>query len=577
MKIDALRKQLDSLNNEIADLTGVEPVALSHQTGAAEKDALFLYGVVGGKDVGKTVLINQLAGAQISVETDMLDEGTQEAVAYCHHQDVPILKKRLATEVAGRIKFVNHDRDTLRNVVLIDFPDFDSRFIAHRQDTRRLAQHLQGLIWVTTPRKYGDHELLNQLEAIAQSHDNYFVVLNKIDQLENIAALDTVRQEIISYLNGQCRKRRIPFSNPDRFFIISALEPEAYEFKQLHDRLIRRHSSEEISEAKNKNLQAEFTKNFQRIGSYYDLRGRIQEIDGALERIENKVVEQFSEQYYETVWRRVAILETLRRRISGMLFTKQIEGWPILRLLFYPLSGIVSGFGGRLAFAKADQEWSDSPRDLLRHAGQPASLRMQKIRMAVEESFPKLKKDFGDTPDFAKLLDDQFYDFLNQYEDQVTDQLVKEIIRPGILKRLLVYLPLIWFPFLQPVCLHLAEVRDSLFSVAGWQDFYPILISLFGSGFLLVSLVFLLLFYTVWLVMIYAHGARKAQKKGAEEFKNLWYAQFLTWTAEALAAPLPEVRAGLTNKIAQLDQIKSTIEALTSAKPESSDLQDGEL
>jgi len=577
MKIDALRKQLGSLNNEIADLMGVEPVSLSYQRGEAEKDPLFLYGVVGGKDVGKTVLINQLAGAKISLETDILDEGTQEAVAYCHHQDVPMLKKRFATEVAGRIRFVNHNRDTLRNVVLIDFPDFDSRFMSHRQDTRRLSKHLQGLIWVTTPRKYGDHELLSQLEAIAQSHDNYFVVLNKIDQLENIAALDTVRQEIISYLNGQCSKRRIPFPNPAHFFIISALEPGAYEFQQLQDRLIRHHSPEEISKAKNKNLQAEFTKNLERIGSYYDLSVRIKEIDGALEKIEEEVVEQFSEQYYETVWRRVATLETLRRRISGTLFTKQIEGWPILRLLFYPLAGIVSGFGGRLAFSKADQEWSDSPRDLLRHAGQPASLRMQKIRIAVEESFPDLKKDFGDTPNFSKLLEDKFYDFLNQYEDQVTDQLVKDITRPGILKRLLVYLPLIWFPFLQPVCLHLAEVRDSLFSVAGWQDFYPILISLFGSGSLLVSLVFLLLFYTVWLVMIYAHGARKGQKKGAEEFKNLWYAQFLTWTAEALAHPLPHVRAVLTNKIAQLDQIKSTIEALISAKPESSALQDGEL
>ena len=301
------------------------------------------------------------------------------------------------------------------------------------------------------------------------------------------------------------------------------------------------------------------------MGSYYNLRGCIKTIDDALEKIEKEVVKQFSDEYYEAVWRRVATLESLRRRISGMLFTKQIEGWPILRLLFYPLAGIVSGFGGRLAFSKADQEWSDSPRDLLRHAGQPASLRMQKIRIAVEESFADVKQDFGDPPDFAKLLEDKFYDFLNQYEDQVTEQLVNEITRPGILKRLLVYLPLIWFPFLQPVCLHLAEVRESLFSVAGWQDFYPILISLFGSGSLLVSLVFLLLFYTVWLVMIYAHGARRAQKKGAEEFKNLWYAQFLTWVADALAHPLPNVRAVLTNKIAQLDQIKSTIENLTAS------------
>jgi len=563
MKIDTLRKQLNDLNSEIADLMAIKPVSLSYQKGEPQKDSLFLYGIVGGKDVGKTVLINQLAGAKISLDTDILDEGTREAVAYCHHQDLPVLKKRLSTEDVARIQFVRHERSELQNVVFIDLPDFDSRFMSHSEDARRFSKHLQGMIWITTPRKYGDHELLTQLEAIAQSHENYFVVLNKIDQLENIAASDAVRQEIISYLNGQFSKRSIPEPNPDHFFIISALEPDLYEFKQLRDRLIRPHSPEEISRAKNKNLRAEFTKNLARITSYYDLHNRIKKIDQALEKIQKKVAEQFLDNYYETVRRRIASLETLRRRISGTLFTQQIEGWPILRLLFYPLAGIVSGLGGRLAFSKAEQEWSDSPRELLRYKGQPASLRMQKIRIDIEESFPDLKQDLGDMPDFSGPLEDKFNDFLKTYEDQVTDRLVEGIARPGILKRMFIYLPLIWFPFLQPVFLHLNEIKASLFSVAGLKDFYPILISLFGAGSLLVSLVFLILFYTIWLILIYAHGARQAQKKGAEEFQDLWYTHFLSWIAEDLAQPLPNVRAVLINKVAQLEQIENTIEDLT--------------
>ncbi len=95
MKIDALRKQLGNLNSEIAALMGLEPISLSHQIGDVQKDPLFLYGIVGGKDVGKTVFINQLAGAEISLDTDILDEGTREAVGYYHQQDADAHTRRL--------------------------------------------------------------------------------------------------------------------------------------------------------------------------------------------------------------------------------------------------------------------------------------------------------------------------------------------------------------------------------------------------------------------------------------------------------------------------------------------------
>ena len=136
---------------------------------------------------------------------------------------------------------------------------------------------------------------------------------------------------------------------------------------------------------------------------------------------------------------------------------------------------------------------------------------------------------------------------------------------PGRLKKLSIYLPLIWFPFLQPIFLRLADIKDSLSSIVGLKDFHKILISLFGASSLLVSLVFLILFYTIWLVLIYARSARKTQKKGEEEFRDLWYTQFLTWITEVLAQPLPHIRAVLSNKILQLVQIESTIEAITSS------------
>ena len=46
----------------------------------------------GERDVGKTTLINHQRGARISIDTDILDEGTSIAVAYAYEDDLQILK-----------------------------------------------------------------------------------------------------------------------------------------------------------------------------------------------------------------------------------------------------------------------------------------------------------------------------------------------------------------------------------------------------------------------------------------------------------------------------------------------------
>ena len=561
MNIDVLRTQLDNLNNEIADLVQLPLVSLSHQSGDAEEDSLFLYGIAGGKDVGKTSIINQLAGAKISEDTDILDEGTNIAVAYCHRQDHSKLEKRISFKSGERVRFVDHDRQALKNVVLIDLPDFDSRFLSHRDDTGRLAGHLQGVVWVTSPRKYGDYEFLNQLETVALSHENYFIVLNKIDQLKHTAPLDAVRKEVVEFLSTECIKRNVPRPDPEQFFILSALEPNRYEFKRLHDQLIRPHSTSEVTRAKLRNLHAEFERNFERISSGYNLLKHVQDIEKALDIIRKSVTDQFSDDYFRFVRRQISTLETLHRRISKAYFAQRVKDWPILRMLFYPLVGLITGLGGRSAFSHTEKKRSESPRNLLRYKGLPASLRMQKIRDDIEASFPGLKQDLGETPDFSKFIEDEFSHLLDEYEDLVTERLIETGPHPGRLKRMFVYFPLVWFPFLQPLLLMFASMETVTISFTNLKDLLSVFISLFGAGSLLTSLVFLILFYSVWLIFIYAHCSRSVQKKGEEEFQNLWYAQFLVRLEQVFAQPLLDVRFALSSKIMQLEQIENGVES----------------
>ncbi|MGD8836820.1 MAG: GTPase domain-containing protein, partial [Desulfobacteraceae bacterium] len=347
MQIEALRQQLNQLNEDIAAVTKRPVADLARQISEADADTLFLYGIVGGKDVGKTTLVNQLAGTTVSLDTDVVDEGTRVTVAYSHRTDLAALQHRLGGIAADRLHYVEHDRRELKNVVLMDFPDYDSRFTSHLADFTQLTPYLQGLIWVTTPRKYGDNAFLEQLEGVAQSHENYFIVLNKMDQLDGKAPLETVREEVYRFISEQCAKRRVQPPSLDRMFLLSAIAPQMHDFKQMHDRLIRPHTNQEIERAKVQNLKSEFEQNIGRINDTYGLSQQLDRIEQSLAFINHQVEEKFDSAYLETVSNRLAGQQDLQRSVSRTVFTQRVKGWPILRTLFYPLAGVVAAMGHR--------------------------------------------------------------------------------------------------------------------------------------------------------------------------------------------------------------------------------------
>ncbi|MBN2330162.1 MAG: hypothetical protein JXR73_23690 [Candidatus Omnitrophica bacterium] len=561
IKINDLRIELDGLNKELAQTADQPLLRLLYQTGESGQDNLFLYGIVGGKDVGKTSLINLLAGSRISIDSDILDEGTKKSVAYCHQADQPFLQKRLAGAMRDRMDYQTHQSDFLRNVVLIDFPDYDSRFQSHRDDVQKLSRYLQGLVWVITPRKYGDHEFIDQLESVAQSHENYLIILNKIDQLEGRVALEAARREVLDYLKEECARRDIPAPTGDRLLMISALNPQKYEYPRLYERLIRRHSPEEILRAKVKNLRAEFNKNTEKIRSYYALSDRIAVLDGVLDEIANGLRECFDNEYFEMVWQRILVLGPVQHRISSGLFFQRVQHWPVLRLVFHPMAGLISFLGGRMALTRGTDAFSDSPRDLLRRQGKSASSRLLSIRRDIEEKHPELIARLDEPPDYSAAIEKGFHRLLDAYEDRVVKRISSSMPAPGPWRKSLVYLPLIWFPFIQPFLLEWSRSESPLLSIGGFGELISIFISLFGAASLLQSLLFLIVFYLVWLALLYARGARRALREGEEEFRDLWFEEFLPSLSSLLAKPFEAIRADWLDKQARLDRIQSQMQS----------------
>ena len=145
------------VHDTVATLGSTPPALLADDAVALRTDAapFYLVGLIGGKDVGKSALVNALAGAEITRVTSF-GEGTAAAVAYAHRSIAGALKAMLDRDVPGRYTLIAHDQPSLTRQVLVDLPDFDSRYQSHLELTRTLLRRNEYPIWVQSIEKYAD-------------------------------------------------------------------------------------------------------------------------------------------------------------------------------------------------------------------------------------------------------------------------------------------------------------------------------------------------------------------------------------------------------------------------------------
>src|SRR3954449_10557659 len=119
-----MSSSIEQLVNEVAQVTGapLPPVmdddapVLRYEAMAAageDDDSFYLVGLIGGKEVGKSALVNALVGQQIT-ESTAYGPGTEIVVAYVHHDQVAAVKPLLDREAPGRYQIVVHSLEHLR-------------------------------------------------------------------------------------------------------------------------------------------------------------------------------------------------------------------------------------------------------------------------------------------------------------------------------------------------------------------------------------------------------------------------------------------------------------------------------
>ncbi|MCS7160907.1 MAG: dynamin family protein [Gemmatales bacterium] len=140
-----------------------------------------VYGIIvflGGTGVGKSSLLNALAGEQIAPVSAQRPT-TRQVVAYVHEAlPVQILPPSILENL------VRHNNDALRNKVLVDAPDIDSRETSNYHRLRGILPDADIILYVGSPEKYHDQigwELFREFSR----HKAFAFVLNRWDECWN--------------------------------------------------------------------------------------------------------------------------------------------------------------------------------------------------------------------------------------------------------------------------------------------------------------------------------------------------------------------------------------------------------
>lgn len=226
----------------------------AHQPG----EVLYV-GILGGTGVGKSTLINALAGEKISDPSDRRPY-TDKAVVYRYHDT-----HRGLENVSDLIREHDalHNAEAIQGLILLDLPDFDSVEESNRRAVIRLLPELDSIVWVVSPEKYADAVLYEMVARTRMHQDSFTFVFNKADELiENGHPDPHVR---LKEVQGDLTFRLRHDANIEepRVFSLSA-ESEfhgndydralAEEFRRFRDFLMVRRDAKEIDSVKTVNL-----------------------------------------------------------------------------------------------------------------------------------------------------------------------------------------------------------------------------------------------------------------------------------------------------------------------------------
>jgi hypothetical protein len=513
-----VRDTLDLVGGEGPDLLHGRTPALSREAlqdhGGDEAGSFYLVGLIGGKDVGKSSLVNALVGEEITPRTSH-GRGTDRVIAYVHEAQADALRSLLEREVSGRYRLVTHSIPRLFRQVLLDLPDIDSQYADHVEVTRRMLRHMLYPLWIQSVEKYADQMPQALLQRVAEGNapDNFIFCLNKVDQVidrEGPAAAKELRND---YAQRLARTLKLP--HPPRICMISAALPEKYDLPPLRDLLAQQKTPQIISRSKRLASQRQSASILawlegQNLPARAQRLARLQ-ADAELltaERLAQPLLERALPRLLEDPAHQAAMVEDcLRRRVAR---------WPIVNIVhtvlspLFLLAGQTFGRRGAAPFAgveaMVDAHLNAEPRSV--------SERVQSSFAQLQQSSPLISTLYRHRKLWEAMPADLAAAELRQcLVGTLERQRAAVLSRLGggrgivgaLFRWLLTVGAILWFPFIQPML----EVFLHNVTRPSPTELLIRFVEVLGTTYLLQNVTFLLIYFAViWVVLKY-HTQRR--------------------------------------------------------------------
>jgi hypothetical protein len=507
-----------------------------------EIGGIYLVGLIGGKEVGKSALVNALAGAIITTETSH-GPGTQGAVAYVHRSRRAEAETLLERTVPGSFHIVAHDEAKLGAQVLLDLPDIDSRFASHLEITRRMLRHMLFPIWIQSVEKYADVQPQNLLARVAAGNDpeNFLFCLNKADQLSADDAAELKRDY------SRRIQRVLGLGDEPRVFMVSAKKPAAFDLPELAKLLSREKSAKSLSESRELAGRRRQRTLLNWLNSQ-DLPGRA----ARLTRLDEAAGDLLSERVGVPLVERIipAMIDdpSYRAVMTDGVFARRVARWPIVNVLhavLSPLRFVIrenaaagSFFGGEDALVDAH----------LKVSGSPVARIVQTAFAQLNQSDPAIAGLYANRKLWETMEAEQAeFRLRTSLVDCVRGQ--REVVlarlagRAGLIAPLVRFVltigALIWFPFAQPV---LQILLTSHGAIGTMHDLGVLAVEVISAESLLKSAAFLIVWYLlIWSLLRWSTKAKVERLMGkwktaddGEDSLNLT-TRGLRWLEEMLA------------------------------------------
>lgn len=157
----SLRRDADDLSQKLASI----------------ESSFLTIGLLGGTGVGKSTLMNALAGSEIA-STSHRRPHTDQVFIY-RHGKAKALPALSLEDIPYRE--LTHEAESMKQILLCDLPDFDSLMGEHCKQVLGFMEHLDVVVWVTSPEKYADGRFYEFLRLAPKAKENSYFVLNKVD------------------------------------------------------------------------------------------------------------------------------------------------------------------------------------------------------------------------------------------------------------------------------------------------------------------------------------------------------------------------------------------------------------